>query len=222
MNTQELPKHLGGYQHIQPEIIVRADDILVDSGKVVQFAGDLYEGYTVGRIELDLRPLRVYRKLPYPRQGGDRPLTQEEINIQKQREAMQPAPIGLPQKASGLKDSGTRTTYGSGAQRDAQEGKGRFDLLPLPAIMAYAQLLEKGAKKYSERNWEKGIPVSRFFDGALRHLFKAQAGATDEDHLAAVMFNVGGIIFTRHQIKRGKLPATLDDMPEAVYTGDEF
>lgn len=211
--TEKLPLHIGGYQKLEPDVICKPDDIYVLDGIPL-----LYVGADAGKsvYEIEKRTdYRIYRKIPCPRQGGERPTTAAEVMDEMKQE--QPK-TEIP----GLKDSGTRTTYETGAQRDAQENKGRFDLLPLPAIMAYAKLLEKGAKKYSERNWEKGIPISRFFDGALRHLFKAQAGATDEDHLAAAMFNVGGIIFTRHQIARGKLPKELDDMPEPVYTGEEF
>jgi hypothetical protein len=109
-------------------------------------------------------------------------------------------------------DSGKREQFDTGAKRDTQEGKGRYDLLPVPAIRRLAQLLERGAVKYGERNWEKGIPVSRCLSYACRHLFQLIEGEPTEDHAAAVLFNVSAVIFTREMISRGLLPAELDDV----------
>jgi|24BtaG_2_1085350.scaffolds.fasta_scaffold02181_6 hypothetical protein len=53
-----------------------------------------------------------------------------------------------------LKDSGKREKMKSGSQRDSREGKGRFDLMPPRAELAVAKIMEAGAIKYNERNWE--------------------------------------------------------------------
>lgn len=88
-----------------------------------------------------------------------------------------------------LKDNGKRQEFSTGAVRDIQEGKGRFDLLPWEGIEELAKLFEAGCNKYGPRNWEKGIPVSRFIDSMCRHALKAAGGLTDENHLAAVAWN---------------------------------
>jgi hypothetical protein len=88
-----------------------------------------------------------------------------------------------------IKDSGNRREFDSGAVRDMQEGKGRMDLLPACAIIRLSKHFENGAKKYEERNWEKGIPTHSFIDSAIRHLMKYLDGATDEDHLCAAAWN---------------------------------
>ena len=88
-----------------------------------------------------------------------------------------------------IKDSGNRRAFESGAVRDMQEGKGRMDLLPACAIIRLSKHFENGAKKYEERNWEKGIPTHSFIDSAIRHLMKYLDGATDEDHLCAAAWN---------------------------------
>lgn len=111
------------------------------------------------------------------------------------------------------KDSGRHEEWPTGSRRDSREGKGRFDLLPPHAITRLAQLYERGARKYGDRNWEKGQPLSRYLDSALRHLFQALAGDEDEDHLAAVAWNVIACIETERRIRRGLLPAELDDRP---------
>jgi hypothetical protein len=81
------------------------------------------------------------------------------------------------------KDSGHRQVFETGAQRDRQEGKGRYDLLPAAAIKRLADIFERGAIKYSDRNWEKGMNLSRYVDSAMRHLFQYLEGRRDEDHL---------------------------------------
>ena len=60
-------------------------------------------------------------------------------------------------------------------------------------LLRLARHYENGAKKYDERNWEKGIPASRFADSALRHMFKYMDGQDDEDHLIAAIWNLCGL-----------------------------
>lgn len=81
-----------------------------------------------------------------------------------------------------------------GAKRESNEGRGRFDLLPYEAIEALAKWYEEGAKKYDERNWENGISVKDCINRMIRHALKAGNGWTDEDHLAAVMWNAAAAI----------------------------
>lgn len=92
-----------------------------------------------------------------------------------------------------LPDTGKRENYGpTGAIREPTDGKGDMYSLPPAAILRLSRHYELGSRKYSQRNYMKGMPVSRFMDSALRHLFKYLDGADDEDHLAAAAFNVLG------------------------------
>ena len=116
-------------------------------------------------------------------------------------------------KKSGLKDSGNRRKFQTGAVRDVTTLKGAYHLLSPIAKRRLAIHSQKGAIKYSERNWEKGIPLSSFFDSACRHLDDYLEGKTDEDHLAAAFWNIQGLIHTEEMIHRGLLPKELDDMP---------
>lgn len=111
------------------------------------------------------------------------------------------------------KDSGERRPFDTGAHRDVATGKGRYDLLPPEGIKRLAQLFERGAEKYDDRNWEKGIPLSVYADSMLRHAFQAAAGQEDEDHLAAVAWNALCMATTQQRIREGLLPAELDDLP---------
>ena len=97
-------------------------------------------------------------------------------------------------------DSGVRASYDSGMVRDTQEGKARFDLLR-PRGVPYdeqfmtrvANLMTRGAEKYGFRNWEVADSeeeIERFEGSAERHMQQWLAGETDEDHAAAVVFNL--------------------------------
>lgn len=50
-------------------------------------------------------------------------------------------------------------------------GKIRLELIPPEALFAIGEILTFGAKKYEERNWEKGMPWSRVFGALMRHMW---------------------------------------------------
>jgi hypothetical protein len=109
------------------------------------------------------------------------------------------------------KDSGKHKQYDSGMMRDTSEGKPRFDLiqpimLPYDQTMTYrlAMLLERGARKYSSRNWEKANSPEEM-EHALaslgRHYHQYIAGMEDEDHAAAILFNIMEIEYIKWRMK---------------------
>lgn len=109
-----------------------------------------------------------------------------------------------------IKDSGQRQVFDTGAVRDCQEGKGRFDLIQPAFLWEVAKVNEGGAVKYGARNYEKGIPLGRYFDSAIRHLVKWSLGYRDEPHLAQAAWNIEKLWWTAQEIEAGRLPATLD------------
>ena len=114
---------------------------------------------------------------------------------------------------SGLKDSGTRKEFASGMVRDTAEDKPRFDLvipegIPYEELMLtrWAELLRKGAVKYSERNWEKADGEEELIHAkasAFRHFMQWFSGETDEDHAAAVFFNINEVETIKYKQKAG-------------------
>lgn len=64
------------------------------------------------------------------------------------------------------------------------------------ALLETSIQYEEGAAKYEERNWEKGIPVNRFIDSAVRHYLKHNRGDRDERHDRAVCWNLLGALWT--------------------------
>lgn len=91
-------------------------------------------------------------------------------------------------------NQGEMQTTEQGANREANDGRGRFDLFPYEAMEALAKWYEEGAKKYGDRNWEKGLSVRDCINRMVRHSHKAANGLTDEDHLSAVMWNAAAAI----------------------------
>lgn len=115
---------------------------------------------------------------------------------------------------SNVNDSGKREEFQTGSRRDTREGKGRFDLISPIALKRLAQHYENGSRKYGDRNWEKGQPLSRYLDSALRHLNNILAGDVSEDHFSACSWNCFAIIHTQELIRLGLLPKELDDLPK--------
>lgn len=111
------------------------------------------------------------------------------------------------------KDSGDRRKFNTGAQRDVVVGKGRYDLISPIMIERLAKLLQRGAEKYNDRNWEKGMPLSVYMDSGMRHLFKFLEGHKDEDHLIAAIWNLQALLHIEEMVKRGKLSEELLDLP---------
>jgi hypothetical protein len=110
------------------------------------------------------------------------------------------------------KDSGERAEYESGMVRDTEKGKARFDLL-IPLGVPYeeqfltrvAQLMARGAEKYVERNWELAegeAELKRYKSSALRHLMQWVSDDREEDHAAAVVFNLLAAETVRYKIRR--------------------
>lgn len=70
-----------------------------------------------------------------------------------------------------------------------------FDSLET-TMLEVSKHFEEGAKKYSEDNWKKGIPVHCYIDSATRHYLKHRRGDVDEPHDRAFVWNVMCAIWT--------------------------
>jgi hypothetical protein len=125
-------------------------------------------------------------------------------------------PVAIPScplPVDGMHDSGKREAFHGGAVRDAAEDKPRPDLVSPFAMERLGEWLRKGAEKYEDRNWEKGIPISRCMASLVRHVLKYQQGESSEDHMAAVMCNAMFILHMEEMVERSVLPMGLADMP---------
>lgn len=104
------------------------------------------------------------------------------------------------------KDSGERQEFSTGMKRDTQTDKPRYDLIGSGwnLIKRWAELVGRGAVKYGELNFEKAATeeeMNRFKSSAMRHMVQWQMGETDEDHAAAVCFNIAGYEMVKAKLK---------------------
>jgi len=80
---------------------------------------------------------------------------------------------------------------------------------PITAILEVSKHYEEGAKKYEERNWEKGIPAHCYVDSGVRHLLKYIGKWDDEPHDRAFLWNMFCLLWTL------KNKPELNDLPYA-------
>lgn len=57
-------------------------------------------------------------------------------------------------------------------------------------MLELSKHFEDGAKKYSENNWKKGIPLHNYINSGPRHFLKQMRGDTDEPHDRAFVWNL--------------------------------
>ena len=77
--------------------------------------------------------------------------------------------------------------------------------------------MAKGADKYDARNWEKACDdeaLDRYKESAFRHLMAWMCGEVDEDHAAAVVFNL-----LAHETTAYKMDVVLE---ERIHAGWPF
>lgn len=100
-------------------------------------------------------------------------------------------------------DSGNREEFSSGMVRDVDNGKPDYTFtLQGPMLRRWAELLQRGADKYTRDNWMKAAgdaELQRFRQSALRHMIQWLQGDTNEDHAAAVFFNINGACYVEDQ-----------------------
>lgn len=103
------------------------------------------------------------------------------------------------------KDSGRRVEFATGMRRDVSEDKPRYDLIDPEFLNRLAMLMMRGAKKYGDNNWRRARTrkeLLRFRESAFRHFMQWFNGETDEDHMAAVAFNLAGAEMVKQKLSR--------------------
>jgi len=113
-----------------------------------------------------------------------------------------------------MESSNDKQTFSTGAQRDTHAQKPRPDLMSPYAALRIGEILRAGAEHYGDRNWEKGIPISRCIASLERHLVAYKQGLRNEDHMAQLACNAMFILHNEEAIRLGILPQDLDDMPK--------
>lgn len=108
-----------------------------------------------------------------------------------------------------IKDSGTRKEFAGGMVRDADDSKTDYMLaLDGPMFKRWAKHLTKGAKKYVARNWMKAKgqdELEHAMKSLGHHFIQYVDGETDEDHAAAIFFNINLIEYIKDKLRAAEL-----------------
>jgi hypothetical protein len=108
------------------------------------------------------------------------------------------SPVGRTHREAML-DRDTRR-YESGVIRGDNTGKTDYTLaLDGPLFERWAQLLTENVESKGKRNWMNARTqedYDRFRESFLRHALSVLRGDEDEDHAAAVVFNLNGMLYT--------------------------
>ncbi len=129
-----------------------------------------------------------------------------------------------------IKDSGARKEFESGMVRDTEAGKIDYTTITNgPMFDRWAVHLTKAqSEKYPDLpdgtpNWMQAASseeLFRFRRSAWRHFLSWMRGETDEDHAAALFFNVNGLEYVREQMEspryksRDPLPCPSETEPQ--------
>ena len=94
----------------------------------------------------------------------------------------------------------------------------RYDLLPVKPLEELARVYTIGAKKYGDRNWEKGLKFGRVFGALMRHAWAWWRGETadpenGQHHLAAVAWAAFALIEYEQNVQKR---LDLDDRPQTA------
>lgn len=128
----------------------------------------------------------------------------------------------LEEAAAACAQLGGSTYDGSGRGRIEEPAlrfdadKSRVDLIDPAFILALGDHYAAGAKKYAERNWEKGMSFSRCYASAQRHMLAFWAGEeldaeTGSPHVIAAAWNMAAL---HHYMSRPDLREKFDDRPK--------
>lgn len=138
-------------------------------------------------------------------------------NMMKNREREIEEEMNMPTFMTEEEEAALKAEFGNefelqstGALKDTA-GKSRIDLVPAESIEALGDVLAYGASKYEDHNWEKGIPFSKTYAAAMRHLLKWHKGIDldDESGLHHMEHAFTNIMMIVTQIRRDR--TDLDD-----------
>lgn len=108
-------------------------------------------------------------------------------------------------------------TFSTGAIREVKKGKGN----PTTMLCGFPHILTELHKHMDNplgRNWEKGMPMSSFVNGAFRHFLEEVSGNGDDKSLVSCIWNLMCYAETKHRIQNGTLPAELDDVDRTPHS----
>ena len=108
---------------------------------------------------------------------------------------------------SGAVPDADKRQFDTGAVRDNEDEKPDFtETISWTAFNRYATYMTGKKSRYGQGNFKKGIPIDAYERSLIRHLDKYMRNKYEdgqdepnEDHLAAMVFNLFGIM---HELER--------------------
>lgn len=85
---------------------------------------------------------------------------------------------------------GTTAKFGTGAVRSSTFEEFRYDLVSPIGLREVARACAEGSQKYSDYNWERGMPVHDLLNHAIAHIYQFLAGDRSEPHLGHAGWNL--------------------------------
>jgi hypothetical protein len=85
---------------------------------------------------------------------------------------------------------GTTAKFGTGAVRSDTFEEFRYDLVSPIGLREVARTCAEGAAKYSDYNWERGMPVHDLLNHAIAHIYAFLSGDRSEPHLPHAAWNL--------------------------------
>lgn len=98
--------------------------------------------------------------------------------------------VDAPATAAATPQAGTTAKFGTGAVRSDTFEEFRFDLVSPIGLREVARACAEGAQKYSDFNWERGMPVHDLLNHALAHIYQFLSGDRSEPHLGHAAWNM--------------------------------
>jgi hypothetical protein len=139
-------------------------------------------------------------------------VTQRQAEMQaKIREPESAEPVArrvVP--AAAAVEPGVTAKFGTGAVRSDTFEEFRYDLISPLGLREVARTCAEGAKKYSDFNWEKGMPVHDLLNHAIAHIYGFLSGDRSEPHLGHAAWNLLAAIHSNElwpQLNEGRLRA---------------
>lgn len=99
---------------------------------------------------------------------------------------------------SGITDS-IKRQFESGAVRDTNDGKPFVHSLQGYTRLRFGYHMSKNAKKYGANNFLLGIPTEVYLESLDRHLAQYISGDRSEDHCAAILFGIQGVMLNEEK-----------------------
>ena len=168
------------------DYIIRHADVVVHLPGTTRSSGSTAEMAAAHSVGVPVMPITEFLD---PSGVGDLVLPDSLVNVRPYDNPNHHsliAPIGV------TPDGEVRSVSSTGAEKGMKLA--RYDLIPVTPLRLLAEHFGRGARKYEDRNWERGYEWSKSFAALMRHAWAFWGGEdideeTGSPHLTAVAWH---------------------------------